>query len=143
MAEVHAPVDLLNDQLEAPVDAFLERLAPERSFWRLGWGVLDTADWYTPTDGTAAPRPVDPGPGELFLRVERETLRRFPRTGCILFTIRTYVTPVHTPLAAPAVARRFAAALESLPPGVRDYKDLAVTAETLASFARRWNTGTT
>jgi dimethylamine monooxygenase subunit A len=143
MAEVHAPVDLLNDQLEAPVDAFLQRLTPERSFWRLGWGVLDTADWYTPLDGTAAPRPVDPAPGELFLRVERETLRRFPRTGCILFTIRTYVTPVDTPLTAPEVADRFAAALESLPPGVRDYKDLAVTAETLAAYARQWIPPTT
>ncbi len=143
MAEVHAPVDLLNEQLEAPVDAFLQRLTPERSFWRLGWGVLDTPDWYTPIDGTAAPRPVAPAPGELFLRVERETLRRFPRTRCILFTIRTYVTPVHSPLTAPEVAARFADALESLPAGVRNYKDLAVTAETLAAYARQWSSRTT
>ena len=78
MAGVHAPVAQLNEQLEAPIDGFFERLTPERSFWRLGWGVLDTPDWYTPLDGTAAPRPVDPAPVELFLRVERETLRRFP-----------------------------------------------------------------
>ena len=52
------PVALLNEQLEAPIDRFFDRLTPERSFWRLGWGVLDTDDWYTPTDGTAAPRPA-------------------------------------------------------------------------------------
>ena len=57
MAEVHAPVALLNEQLEAPVDRFFERLRPERSYWRLGWGILDTDDWYTPLDGTASPRP--------------------------------------------------------------------------------------
>ena len=60
LADVHAPVALLNEQLQGPIDRFFERLTPERSFWRLGWGVLDTADWYTPTDGTAAPRPNDP-----------------------------------------------------------------------------------
>ncbi len=60
LADVHAPVALLNEQLQGPIDRFFDRLTPERSFWRLGWGVLDTADWYTPTDGTAAPRPTDP-----------------------------------------------------------------------------------
>jgi dimethylamine monooxygenase subunit A len=137
MAGVHEPVGRLNDQLEAPIDGFLDRLSPERSFWRLGWGVLDTPDWYTPTDGTGAPRPMDAPPGALYLRVERETLRRFPRTGCVLFTIRTYVTPVQTPLDAPAVAGRFAASLDALPDDVRRYKGLAATASALADLARR------
>jgi hypothetical protein len=74
MAEVHAPVALLNDQLEVPVDRFFNRLRPDRSFWRLGWGLLDTPDWYTPLDGTAAPRPETCSPDQLFLRVERETM---------------------------------------------------------------------
>ena len=94
LADVHAPVALLNEQLHAPIERFFERLTPERSYWRLGWGVLDTADWFTPTDGTAAPRPTDPEPCGLFLRVERETLRRFPVSNAVLFTIRTYVTPI-------------------------------------------------
>jgi hypothetical protein len=137
MAGVHAPVDRLNDQLEAPIDGFFDRLTPERSFWRLGWGVLDTADWYTPIDGTASPRPVEPDPDQYYLRVERETLRRFPGTGCILFTIRTYVTPILASCATPAEATRLAAALDSLPADVRDYKDLVTTAHVLAEELRR------
>jgi lambda repressor-like predicted transcriptional regulator len=62
MAGVHRPVDRLNEHLQAPIDSFFERLTPRRSFWRLGWGVLDTPDWYTPLDGTAAPRPASPAP---------------------------------------------------------------------------------
>ena len=81
MAGVHAPVDRLNDQLEAPIDGFFDRLTPERSFWRLGWGVLDTADWYTPVDGTASPRPVAPAPDQHYLRVERETHASLPGHG--------------------------------------------------------------
>ena len=137
MAQVHDPVDRLNEQLAAPIDRFFERLTPERSFWRLGWGVLDTADWYTPVDGTAAPRPGSPAPDQLYLRVERETLRRFPATGCVLFTIRTYVTPMAGVCSSPDVARRLAAAVESLPADVRDYKDLETVAGDLADFLRR------
>ena len=46
MAEVHAPVSRLNEQLGGPIDDFFSRLSPERPFWRLGWGVLDTDDLY-------------------------------------------------------------------------------------------------
>ncbi len=108
MAGVHAPVAKLNEQLEAPIDSFFDRLTPQRSFWRLGWGILDTPDWYTPLDGTAAPRPVQPSPDEHFLRVERETLRRFPDTNCVLFTIRTYVAPIPAVAADVDVAARLA-----------------------------------
>jgi hypothetical protein len=137
MAGVHAPVDRLNDQLEAPIDSFFDRLSPERSFWRLGWGVLDTPDWFTPVDGTAAPRPVAPTPEQHYLRVERETLRRFPDTGCVLFTIRTYVTPILSSAPSSEVAGRLAAALDSLPDDVRGYKDLLSNGAAVAELLRQ------
>jgi dimethylamine monooxygenase subunit A len=131
MAAVHRPVPLLNEQLEEPIDRFFSRLTPERSYWRLGWNLLDTDDGYTPVDGTAAPRPADPAPADMFLRVERETLRRFPVTGCVLFTIRTHVTPV------PVVARRsvnaagLAAALRAMPADLLEYKSLSGVAASI------------
>ncbi len=136
MAAVHEPVARLNDQLEGPIDGFFERLTPQRSFWRLGWGILDTADWYTPLDGTAAPRPVDPAPEELYLRVERETLRRFPITGCVLFTNRTYVTPIPPNAGDRPVAERLASSLAALPDEVREYKDVVETADDLIAMLR-------
>jgi hypothetical protein len=136
MAGVHAPVDRLNDQLEAPIDAFFDRLTPQRSFWRLGWGILDTPDWYTPIDGTAAPRPVDPAPEELFLRVERETLRRLPVTNCVLFTIRTYVTAIPEVAVDPDVARRLADSVDALPDDVRGYKAVQSIADALIGCLR-------
>jgi hypothetical protein len=136
MADVHAPVAQLNEQLEAPIDSFFDRLTPSRSYWRLGWGVLDTPNWYTPLDGTAAPRPVDPAPEDLFLRVERETLRRFPNTNCVLFTIRTYVAPVLAVAGDRTVADRLADSLAALPDDVRGYKDVRTTADALIATLR-------
>ena len=136
MAEVHAPVAQLNEQLEAPIDHFFQRLRPERSFWRLGWGVLDTDDWYTPLDDSAAPRPRDPRPREMHLRVERETLRRLPQTNCVLFTIRTFVTPIAEIVHDADTADRLAWAIETLPADVRGYKDIAHVAEQLVQHLR-------
>jgi hypothetical protein len=136
MAEVHAPVAELNHQLEGPIDRFLGRLTPERSFWRLGWGILDTDDWYTPIDGTCPPQQTHPEPASMFLRVERETLRRFPRTRAVLFTIGTSVAPLSTVAVDVDLSNRLAGALEHMPPSVRAYKDLAGTANALVAHFR-------
>jgi hypothetical protein len=136
LAAVHAPVAQLNEQLEAPIDKFFARLTPDRSFWRLGWGVLDTADWYTPLDGSAVPRPMAPAAADHFLRVERETIRRFPHTRAVLFTIRTYVTPIQAVAGDAEVSARLADALASLPPDVQEYKDVATTGEAIVDLLR-------
>lgn len=128
MSEVHAPVDRLNEQLQDPIDSFLKRLSPQKSFWRIGWGVLDTNELYQAVDGTAArsaalPTLGDPTTGDrLFLRVERETIRRFPKTNCVLFTIRSYVRPLSHLVRRPEDALRLAEALSNLPDDVREYK---------------------
>jgi hypothetical protein len=125
MADVHAPVAQLNAQLEQAVDSFFDRLEPDRSFWRLGWGILDTADGYTPLDGTARPRPPVPMIDDLHVRVERETLRRFPRTRAVLFTIRTYVTPLAPLLDDPDHRDAIVRVVEAMPDDVRDYKAIS------------------
>jgi hypothetical protein len=139
LAEVHAPVSRLNDQLGGSVDTFFERLGPGRGFWRLGWSVLDTGALYQPTDGTAAsidPLAIDPlAVGErLFLRVERETFRRFPDTRCVLFTLRTYVRPLAHLATRPSDAGRLAAALQAMPADVADYKKVAELTPTAVAW---------
>lgn len=127
MAEVHAPVPRLNDQLEAPIDKVLSRLRPDLGFWRLGWGLLDTDELYQAVDGTARrPRrsPEEIGPADVWVRVERETLRRFPRTGAVLFTIRTHVASLGSVLADPHVAAELADAVRAMPDDVARYKEL-------------------
>jgi hypothetical protein len=138
LVDVHAPVSRLNDELGGSVDTFFERLRPELGFWRLGWSVLDTGELYQPTDGTAPwtePLPTTDGAvvggdadwaGErLFLRVERETFRRFADTRCVLFTLRTYVRPLSHLATRPLDARRLADALQAMPDDVADYKKVA------------------
>ena len=54
-------------------------------------------------------------PDMMVLRTERQTLRRLPKTGAILFTIRTYTTPVVKLAQEPGVPSRLASAVRSWP----------------------------
>jgi hypothetical protein len=136
MAEVHDPVSLLNDQLGSAIDGFFDRLTPERSFWRLGWGVIDSPNGFEPprsaadglpighTDPRRPSRAVSPDDDDVFVRVERETLRRFPTTNCVLFTIRTYIAPITT--LGTTDRRAIERVTGAMAPDVRDYKDIVV-----------------
>lgn len=57
-------------------------------------------------------------PEMIMLRTERQTLRRLPKTGAILFTIRTYTTPVVKLAQEPGVPGRLASAVRSWPDAV-------------------------
>lgn len=135
MAEVHAPVAQLNAQLESPIDRFMERLEPDKSFWRLGYSLIDTDELYQATDGTAAPSSGDVPPAGWWLRVERETLRRFPRTRCILFTIHSYLTRL-SDLAGTDDGRQLATAIEAMPDDVLDYKSIGSIIPDAAAYLR-------
>ncbi|GJE84791.1 hypothetical protein PsYK624_008670 [Phanerochaete sordida] len=68
--------------------------------------------------------PVDPSC--VRLRVERQTLRRLPRTGAIVFTIRVYLTPLEELVQEPDVPGRLASAIRSWPEDVARYKARSV-----------------
>lgn len=139
MAEVHEPVPYLNEQLAGPIDKVLSRLRPELGFWRLGWGILDTPEPYQALDGTAHRSAVareDLGLHDMWVRVERETLRRFPSTGAVLFTIRTRIAPLASLLVDPALADELADAVAAVPDAVARYKELHDVGDRIVGWMR-------
>lgn len=65
-----------------------------------------------------------PNIDEIHFRSERQTLRRLPRTGGVLFTIRTYMLPVREMCQEKWVPGRFASAIRSWGADVGRYKGL-------------------
>ncbi|KAK4705129.1 hypothetical protein P7C70_g1080, partial [Phenoliferia sp. Uapishka_3] len=59
---------------------------------------------------------------DVWFRTERQSLRRMPKTGCILFTIRTYFHKVADIASEPGVPGRMASAIRSWPEEVSKYK---------------------
>ncbi|KAI0069174.1 hypothetical protein BV25DRAFT_1910871 [Artomyces pyxidatus] len=60
------------------------------------------------------PAPVTPTPQTMRLRAEHETLRRLPRTGAVIFTIRTHSTPIEVLGREPGIPGRLAAAVRGV-----------------------------
>jgi hypothetical protein len=62
----------------------------------------------------------------VFLRIERQTLRRLPDSGAICFGIRIYQNPLRDLEAEPQTAGRLAEAVRQLPERVLAYKSVNV-----------------
>lgn len=59
----------------------------------------------------------------MYLRVERQTLRRLPKSKAILFTIKTYTTKIEDLCRdEPHMAKRLAGAVRNWPPEMVNYK---------------------
>ncbi|MGH9275667.1 MAG: heme-dependent oxidative N-demethylase family protein [Acidimicrobiales bacterium] len=119
LADVHGPVAHYGDELAVKVDRFLLRLSPDRPVWRRNWSVHDDPALFLP-DSTA-PREVSV-PDELWLRSERQTLRRLATPDVVLFTIRTQQVPLAVLAERPEVARRMATAIAAWSPELAAYK---------------------
>lgn len=118
LVALHAPIHGFREQLASAVDHFMAKLKPGRIFGRCNWFVAPTPakrwiDTAPPHETFAAVTPENAGE-TLFVRCERQTLRRLPETGVILFTIGVYVASLAT-LSDGNVAR-LAHSLATIPP---------------------------
>lgn len=108
LLEVHAPIDGYAEQLSEAVDRFMDGLVAGPIFGRTNAFVVASDDLrYLPgTDPLArfAHVTADNAGETLYVRCERETLRRLPDSGAILFTIGVYRVPLGT-LSDAGVAR--------------------------------------
>jgi hypothetical protein len=91
MARVHGPVDHYAQELSSKADTFLDRLIPGRLVTRRNLSLWPCCLLFVPTLKLDAslwdPVPLS-GLPRLWLRSERQTLRRLPGSGAILFTIK-------------------------------------------------------
>lgn len=95
LTAMHAPIQGYAEQLASGVDHFMAKLKPNRIFGRCNWFIAPVPDmrWIADSAPEVAFGHVtaDNAGDTLFIRSERQTLRRLPETGAILFTIGVYV----------------------------------------------------
>ncbi|KAG6843960.1 hypothetical protein H0H87_011382 [Tephrocybe sp. NHM501043] len=106
--------------VKTPASNGVEDIDPEELAWaESSHGPED--DFLGAHPAVQPTRPT-PTPSNVRLRSERQTLRRLPRTGAILFGIRTYLTPLERLAEEPGVARRLAGALRGWGDDIGEYK---------------------
>lgn len=125
MVGIHQPVPGFNKNLERPSTRFLLNTQVDRPMWRINWTIHDS-DHLFAYGADEEKKRYTPGTvlQNTFFRSERQTLRRLPKTGFVLFTIRTYVTPM-TEVAENAEDRKnLLSSLKTMPQEVVAYKGM-------------------
>lgn len=139
--EIHAPAPQLTEKLARPMARFFDQLKPGRGVWRLNWSVLDDPALFQPTGHSRTDQRTDitaENAGDrLWLRSERQTLRRLDERPAILFTIRIHVRPLRDLAAKPEAAARLAESLATMPDDIYGYKSFRPYGAALAEYLRR------
>lgn len=97
MAAIHADVPGYPGRMGDVVHRIFDHLKAELPVERLNWSIYGDLRLHHPEAKSDVARrfPEDaPILDRATIRVERQTLRRLPKTGAILFTIRVFVDPV-------------------------------------------------
>lgn len=134
---LHAPIAGYEEQLATGVDRFMETLRPGPIYGRCNWFIAATGErrWLPdrpPAEAFAQVTPENAGE-TLFVRSERQSLRRLPHTNAILFTIGIYVEPLGT--LSPANIAMLGRAVQTLVSGEGDRRGAPAYAKSLIGYA--------
>ncbi|MEL7542456.1 MAG: DUF3445 domain-containing protein [Pseudomonadota bacterium] len=142
MADIHAPVPGFGPgtRTAAMIERIFDNLRDDLPARRYNWSLYASPDLYHPVadhhlDADAL-RSTDPS---AWLRVERQTLRRLPRSGGILFTIKICVDPIavlREDAASRAQAHALADHVDALTSEQADYKGMTKSRHEIARWLR-------
>ncbi len=135
---LHAPVPGFNKGLLRRVTRIFDALRPELVLERRNWTLSNDPAPFQPDAGPARSRIGGIAQAQagaaLFVRTERQTIRRLPRTGAVLFTIRVRNLSLDALAGEPERLAAFAAAWRGATAEFRAYKRL----EPYAPLVDRW-----
>ena len=138
MHEIHQPVPGFGEGTRNAglIDRMFDNLRVEQPVVRWNWSMYGDARLYHPASDNKMKNRFGDGPitGKVIMRLERQTLRKLPKSGDILFTIRIHNNPLEvleTHKDGPSLARSIASQISNLTDAEIDYKGLAGERERL------------
>lgn len=147
LADIHGPVPFYKQKIEKAMDRFFSKLKTGHFVLRVNWSCQAHTQLYAvglnhaledhELDG------LDPHKqdfSKVFLRCERQCLMRLPRTKAVVFTIRTYLTPM-SQIKQEDCAMDLVSAIENLPPTTAHYKRAEEWGDAVVSYLRGETSG--
>jgi len=128
MSGIHKPVPDYSEKLSRPVDSFFNRIDVDRPVWRVNWSLTTDPTMFQPLRQKHSASELfitSKNAGDkVYMRCERQTLRRLPNTGWILFTIKTYLDKVSKLHKYPKEVQNLSSLLRSAPTTLLSYKNI-------------------
>lgn len=126
LAGLHTTVPAANPGLVSRISRMFDGLTPGKVLERFNWTVQAGPARFTPSSeplkAMARAAPDQAALELLHFRVERQTISKMPRTGAVVFTIRTCIDPLAAALPDADHVRAFEAAWSGIDPALADYK---------------------
>jgi hypothetical protein len=143
MEIIHAPVPFYKDQLQESVNNFFNNMSGNAIYARRNWSLYDNPSLrqdINEHNKVGIPKLItSKNAGEqLWLRVERQTLRKLNKTGAILFTIRIHLRQLKNIVNEKGVANRLAKVLSALPPKMHEYKRTDLFSDSVKDYLSKF-----
>ncbi len=140
LAELHAPVPAFAERFLSRIERIFTGLRPGLILERRNWTLVNSEKLFapdpTPIRARIAEIAAEDAGARLYIRSERQTLRRLPVTGGALFTIRVSLWPLESLRADSELLAAFARAWRGASIGFRAYKKLHLYDALVAAFLR-------
>ena len=129
LLELHKDVPSYEREIGNRVNNLFNKLPNDRIFQRFNWSIYEEATLFQPAKSKSfverSKTITNKNAGDrLFIRVERQTIRRLPETKAIAFTIRVHVDPLSSIKDDLSLVRDLKKALKNLSEGMKRYKSL-------------------
>ena len=128
---IHAPVPGFEKYLKKTLNLTFSKLKPEKPLWRNNWGIAPNGTLDEPLYGSTDTHEnrtfSEVSASEVkkkWLKVEYQTIRRLPRTGNLLFTVKTMADPMSSLESVPLAAACLAKSIRGMSPDMRKYKGI-------------------
>jgi hypothetical protein len=146
LRDIHGPVPGYQEKIAGSMDRFFDKIEVGKYVKRVNWSVTTGANLYA-ADGATHAYDGDRGSikqeevdvEKTFLRTERQTLHRLPKSKALVFAFKTYTYPI-AQIKEEGNGEALAEAIDGLKggnvPGMHFYKRGAVWGESVKKFLR-------
>jgi dimethylamine monooxygenase subunit A len=143
MDVIHSPVPFYKEQLQVSTNDFFDRMPINEIFSRRNWSIHNNPSLRQDGTENTSEKPSNKitsvNAGEnLWLRVERQTLRKLKETDAILFTIRIHLRPLKEVVKFKGIVYRLTRALSTLPPEMQTYKQTNIFADSVQNYLNKF-----
>ena len=127
------------EKIDSRVNNIFKNLPDEKIFERFNWSIFDSPELFQPIGSKSLVEISNTKPEELFLRVERQTIRRLHQSRSILFTVRVHVDSIISILGNKELVIDLTKAIQNLDEDMKSYKVIQPFEDKLISWLRKNN----
>ena len=136
LSKIHKEVPGYEQKMGKRVDSIFSNLPDDKIFERFNWSIFDSPELFQPINSKTLVEIQNLRPQELFIRVERQTIRRLEQSKSVLFTVRVHVDPITAILDRKRSIEDLITAISNLDLDMKNYKVITPFEENLINWLK-------